>query len=423
MRKTVAADAFQEITGAPLPDGYSLIRHLGEGPISRVFLVRNTPLKRFVALKVLRNELAEDPIGRKRFLREAQAAARITHPSVPSIFTVGRLDNDIPFIEMQHVEGRNLADELRGRGPFDVADARKILEQLANALAAAHEHRVIHRAVEPTNVLLGRDGNAVFLTDFGVAGILETGTEAVTKLTRADERLGHPAYMSPEQFRGEPLTAESDIYSFGLLGYEMLTLKGPFGDSEVNDVVGAHIRRPPLTLHEACESIPADISDILKRCLAKKPQNRPTSRNLVEFFSSEPGEHREASTSKDTPLPGAVVGFFGELQDRRVYRAAAAYAAVIFLILQVADLVFPPLNVPDWVYRLVVILSLSTFPLILALAWIFDWQKGRLTRTEDVDGSFTSRASPTQQTMLQALGLIFSIAVSAAIAWWLLSGS
>lgn len=422
MQTTDAMDIFEEVTGASLPDGYSFIRQLGQGPFSRVFLVRNSKLKRLVALKVLRKKLADDSVSRRRFVREAQAAARITHPAVISIYAVGKLENDLPYIEMQQVDGRNLRDELKGQGRFDVPAARVVLSQLAGALLAAHEQSVIHRALEPANVLLDRNSDRAFLTDFGIAGILDTGTESVTKLTRADERVGSPTYMSPEQLRGETLTVESDIYSFGLLGYEMLTLHGPFGDADIGDIAGAHIRRPPIDLHEVDTNITECLSEILKRCLAKNPQNRPTARNLVEFFLPTPDEQRAAPTSTDTPLPGAVAGFFGELQDRKVYRAAVTYAAAIFVILQVADLMFSPLNVSDWVYRLLVILSLSAFPFVLALAWIFDWREGRLTRTEDVDGSFTSRASPRQQLILQAIGLALSIAASAAIAWWLLDG-
>ena len=420
MQTTGATDIFEEATGSPLPDGYSLIRQLGEGPLSRVFLVRNTKLKRLVAFKVLRKKLADNSVNHRRFVREAQAAARITHPAVVSIYAVGRLDNDLPYIEMQHIDGRNLRDELKGQRRFEIPEAREVLSQLAGALLAAHEQGVIHRALEPANVLLDRDSDRAFLTDFGIAGILETGAESVTKLTRADERLGSPTYMSPEQLRGNTLTVESDIYSFGLLGYEMLTLRGPFGDADIGDIAGAHIRRPPIDLHEVDTNIPKSLSKILKQCLAKNPQNRPTARNLVEFFLSAREEHRTASARTDKPLPGAVAGFFGELQDRKVYRAAVTYAAVVFVILQVADLMFSPLNIADWVYRLLVILSLSTFPFVLALAWIFDWREGRLTRTEDVDGSFTSRASRRQQLILQALGLAFSIAASWAIAWWLL---
>jgi len=423
MLETDATGTFQELTGAPLPETYSLIRHLGEGPFSHVFLARNRLLKRLVALKVLRSKLADDPVNQKRFVREAQAASRITHPAVVSIYAVGRLDNELPYIEMQYIEGRNLGNALQGQGRFEVPEARKILVQLVDALNAAHKQRVIHRALEPSIVLLESSSGRVFLTDFGIAGILETGTESVTRLTRAGEILGNPAYMSPEQLRGETLTAESDIYNFGLLGYEILTLRGPFIDTDTCDIVGAHLRRPPLELHSADPGIPKDLSDILKRCLAKKPQNRPTAKDLVAYFSAPPEGVSRATGKADTPLHGAVAGFIGELQDRKVYRAAATYAAVIFVILQVADLMFSPLNVSDWVYRLLVILSLSAFPFAVTLAWLFDWREGRLTRTEDVDRSFTGRASPRQQLILKVLGLGISIAVSVGIAWWLLDGS
>lgn len=416
-----AMATFKDITGASLPAGYAFIRELGEGPIAQVFLVRNTSLKRLSALKILRRELAEDEVSKKRFLREGQAAARVTHPAVASIYGVGTLDNGLPFIEMQYVDGRNLAEELKAHGQFAAADARGILHQLANALFAAHEKRVIHRALEPTNVMLDASGKSVFLMDFGIAGILETGTEAVTKLTLVDERLGNPSYMSPEQLRGEPLTAQSDVYGFGLLGYEMLTLNSPYGDSRSANSAAAHLRRAPVNLHEMDSVIPADLSDLLRKCLSKKPGNRPSSRDLVQFFASGSANPGTQNDDDARPLPGAIAGFFGELQDRKVYRAAAAYAAVVFGLLQVADLMFEPLNIPDWVYRMVVILSLAAFPVVVVMAWIFDWRKGRLTRTEDVDRSFVDSASPRQQITLQALGLVFSAMVSGAIAWWLLS--
>lgn len=422
MQSFSAMDTFKENTGAPLPDGYSFLRVLGEGPIAQVFLVRNTSLKRLAALKVLRKELAADSVSRRRFLREAQAAARITHPAVTSIYATGALDNDLPFIEMQYIDGRNLADELKARGRIGASETRIILTQLANALSAAHEMHIIHRAIEPANVMLDRNSERAFLTDFGIAGILESGTEAVTKLTRVDERLGNPRHMSPEQLRADVVTEQSDIYAFGLLGYEMLTLRSPFGDAASGNVVAAHIRRPPIKLHEVDANIPADLSDLLKRCLSKKPENRPSTRDLVRFFSSAPQSRQAAYEGGDPSLQGAIAGFLGELQDRKVYRAAVAYAAVVFVILQVADLVFSPLNIPDWVYRLVVIVSLAAFPFVLALAWIFDWHQGRLTRTEDDDRSFEDSASPRQQYALQAVGLVFSIAVSGAIAWWLLNG-
>lgn len=418
-----ANDPFENVTGASLPDEYSLVRKIGEGSMSHVFLVRNTLLKRLAALKVLRKEFAEDSISCKRFVREAQAAARITNECVASVYRVGSLDNGLPFIELQYVEGRNLAEVLKARGRFDVAATVGILSQLASALAAAHETRVIHRDVEPTNVLVESDGKNVVLTDFGIAGILESGSEVVTKLTRVDDSLGHPAYMSPEQLRGESMTPQSDIYGLGLIGYEMLTLQGPFAGSETGNVASAHIRKPPMDLHQAYPEVPAGLSDVLKRCLSKRPENRPTATDLVDFFSGASRTRHPDEDDRSLPLPGALAGFLAELQTRKVYRAAVAYAAVVFVLLQVADLMFEPLDIPYWVYRAVVVVSLAAFPVVMALAWVFDWQGGRLMRTDEQDDAFSSKASHRQRLVLQLLGLTLSIVVSVAITWWLLRRS
>lgn len=417
------AGQFYDVTGAPLPAGYSFIRMLGRGSMALVFLVRNTLLKRLVALKVLRKELSDDPVSRKRFIREAQAAARITHPCVTSVYTVGALDNDLPFIEMQYIDGRNLAEVLRGHGQFDVPAACELLTQLAAGLAAAHGCRVIHRNIDPTNVLIENDGQRVFLTDFGVAGILESGSEAVTRLTREGDCLGDPTYMSPEQLRGETVTTQSDIYGLGILGYEALTLQGPFGDADITDIAGAHLRRAPIDLHEVHPGIPRALSDVLKRCLSKKPEHRPSAGDLVAIFEQSGSTDTRASPGsyEAMPLPRAVAGFLAELQNRHVYRAAVAYVAVTFVILQAADLMLPPLDVPEWLYRSIVIASLAGFPLTLALAWAFDLRQGKLIRARDVDEPLTRRPSRKQKLLLQALGLIVSIAVAGAVGWWLLA--
>ncbi len=390
--------------------------------MSHVFLVRNTSLKRLVAIKVLRGELAADPVNRKRFVREAQAAARISHPNVTSVYAVGTLENDTPFIEMQYIEGRNLAQVLRSQGRLDVPSAIKVLAQLSEALAAAHACRVIHRNVKPTNVLIESGSNTAFLTDFGIAGILESGSESVTRLTREGDRLGDPTYMSPEQLRAEVLTPQSDIYGLGILGYEMLTLAGPFGDSEITSVSAAHLRRAPIDLHDRMPSIPRELSNILKRCLSKQPENRPESKGLARRFagSKQHASENLAETQAEVPLPRALTSFMGELRTRKVYRAAVAYAAMIFVVLQVADLVLPALDSPGWLYKLLVIASLAGFPLILALAWVYEWHEGRLRRTEDGKKSARSKMSPRQRHLLLLLGLALSIALSAGIAGWLL---
>jgi len=413
------AELFLETTGAALPEDYSLIRPLGEGSMSYVFLARNNALKRLVAVKVLRRELAADPVGRKRFVREAQSAARIEHESVTTVYSVGTLDGDVPFIEMQYIDGGNLADYLLAHGPLDVRDACRLLAQLASALAAAHKSQVIHRDVEPANVLIENQTGHAYLGDFGVAGILETGSETVTRLTREDDRLGNPTYMSPEQLRGEPLTQQADIYGLGLLGYEMLTANGPFGKSEVTDIVGAHLRRPPIVLQEALPDIPPSLSEALQRCLSKRPEHRPSAARLAQTFARIAAGGR-VEDADEPSADGALASFLKELQKRRVYRAAATYAAAVFVLLQVADLVLPPLSAPDWIYRTAVIGSLAAFPAVLALAWVFDVRKGRLTRTGQSDSGGMRQMSLRQLRLLQLLGLLLSVAVCALLAWWLL---
>jgi len=408
---------FRNLIGADLPTNLKLVRILGQSSMARVFLARDTLLKRLVAVKILLENLSADPTSRKRFIREAQAAARISHPCVTPVYTVGTLGNDVPYIEMQYIESNNLAEILQSHGRFDVRATRKLLAQLAMALAAAHDSRVIHRDVKPANVLVEHDSGRVFLTDFGVAGILESGGEEVTRLTREGERLGDPTYMSPEQLRADVLTPQSDIYSLGLLGYELLTLHGPFGDADITDVAAAHIRRVPIDLHEVYPDIPADLSDVLKRCLSKKPEHRPRAKELADLFE---GINSDAE-SAEAPSQSAFISFLHELEKRRVYRAAAAYAAVTFILLQVADLILPGLGAPDWVFRFCVVASLAGFPVAVVLAWIFDIRQGRLMRTDDLTTSFAQKASPLQRVMLQILGLALSVAVAAAIAWWLLA--
>jgi serine/threonine protein kinase len=387
--------------------------------MAHVFLVRNRSLQRLAAIKVLSPELADDEVSRKRFVREARAAARITHPNVTSVYTVGTLGNGLPFIEMQYVEGPNLAELVRSQGPLEPSRATSLLIQIAGALAAAHDCRVIHRDVKPANVLIDREQTHAFLTDFGVAGILETGTEAITRLTRASDRLGNPDYMSPEQLRGESVTEHSDVYSFGILGYELLTGHGPFGASEVGDVAAAHIRKAPLDLHEAYPRIPAALADALKRCLAKKPEHRPSARVLADLLrDDQPAVVAEPGAGSGPA--NAFTDFLSELQKRKVYSAAVTYGVVTFAVLQGADLILPALNTGDAVYRVLVIAFLSGFPVAMWLSWVYDLNRGRLERADDLDASFARRASRGQRIALQSLGLALSVGIAIGIAVWLL---
>lgn len=393
------------------PDGLEVLRLIGRGAMGGVYLARDQRLGRLVAVKVLREELARDDVSRQRFVREAQAAARISHPHVTQVHDVGELDSGVPYIVMEHVDGRNLADVIASEGPLEVDTSRKLLVQIARALEAAHERGVVHRDVKPANVILQKDGARAVLTDFGVAGIVESGTETVQTLTRIGERIGDPRYMSPEQHRGEPVGEASDVYSLAVVGYEMLTCHSPFGGDVPADASTPHLRRVPLDLHEVREDVPPALSEQLRRCLAKKPEQRP---GIARLLQSLEGPHEEPETAA---AGNSLARFFAELKKRRVYQAAAAYLAAMIVVLQTLDVIFPRLPLSDWVFTALVAISLGAFPVVIVLAWIFDFREGRITRTGET-GPGPGRVA---LYVLQFAGLAVSGLLAYGVARWVLS--
>jgi hypothetical protein len=199
----------------------------------------------------------------------------------------------------------------------------------------------------------------------------------------------------------------------------LLTGHGPFGASEVGDVAAAHIRKAPLDLHEAYPRIPAALADALKRCLAKKPEHRPSARVLADLLrDDQPAVVAEPGAGSGPA--NAFTDFLSELQKRKVYSAAVTYGVVTFAVLQGADLILPALNTGDAVYRVLVIAFLSGFPVAMWLSWVYDLNRGRLERADDLDASFARRASRGQRIALQSLGLALSVGIAIGIAVWLL---
>ena len=402
--------------------GLEPIRPLGEGSVGRVLLARDPSLKRLVAVKLLRAELAADPVVCRRFEREAQAAARISHSNVASVYSVGRTADGVPFITMEYIDGRNLADVIAGNPGFDEGDAREILRQLAAALEAAHNERVIHRDVKPANVLIEKGTRRAVLTDFGVAGIEETGSESVTRLTRAGECIGDARYMSPEQLRGETVTGQTDVYSLAIIAYELLTSHGPYYVEGMADPAAAHLRRPPLDLGQLRPDVPRAFSALMIRCLSKRAEQRPSAAELVREMSHEtPAASGQGDVDQPGGLPGAFGGFLRELKKRSVYQVAAAYAAASLVMLEVADLMFSAYSLPPWIFTLVVTLALAGFPVAAALAWVYDFRRGRITRTASSTAAYADRTTRAQRIALQILGLALTVGIAAVLGWWLLA--
>lgn len=317
-------------------DGLVVIRSLGDGTMGRVFLAREPALERLIAIKILRPELAADAVARTRFSREALAAARLSHPNVTAIFRVGELTNGTPYIAQEYVEGRTLAQQLQIEGARSAPETHRILRALASALAAADDKRVIHRDVKPGNVMIERGSGRVVLTDFGIAGLQETGKDTRERLTRAGEQLGDPRYASPEHIRAESVTARSDIYSLGVVAYELLSTRGPYGSLSGPELVNAHLQAAPIDLSTVPAGVPVDFAQLIARCVAKKAEDRPTAEELVRLLEeSMPDVANAPAPASDSPAGGSIAPSSRGRPPLRTLLIVVGVAVLVILLIVV----------------------------------------------------------------------------------------
>jgi len=270
---------------------YEIIRLLGRGGMAAVFLAEDLVLERQVAIKVLPPDMSRDGQLITRFQREAKTAARLDHPS---IIPIHRVENEagLVYIVMKYVPGRSLEEVLeRGRLPVD--QVRHILREAALALGHAHRRQVVHRDVKPANIMLDTEGRVV-LTDFGISKALE-GT---TQITGTGTIIGTPAYMAPEQAKGQEVDGRADQYSLAIVGYRALTGKLPF-EGDPHSILYQQVHESPPSLLDRRRDTPADLRLALERALAKPPRSR--FRNMEEFAASVSGE-RSAKSSGTTTM-------------------------------------------------------------------------------------------------------------------------
>jgi eukaryotic-like serine/threonine-protein kinase len=381
-----------------------IIRRVGRGSHATVYLAREPALKRLVAVKVLRPDLAGDLVLPRRFEREAQSAASIAHPNVTPIYRVGRLHSGVPYIVMEYIDGRTLADTLAAGGPLPLEKAHTVLASIASALAAAHAHGIVHRDVRPGNVFVEASTGRAVLADFGIAGLVESGDSTSTRLTAVGHRLGDMRYLSPEQVNGEPATVQSDVYSFGILAYETLTGRGPYEASNAQQIMVAHVRQEPRPLADLRPDIDPGMAAIIQRCLNKDPNHRPRSEELAAQLAAP-----EASTAEPVPT-----GFFAELKRRRVYQVAAGYLLVGSGLVEMANNFFPPLHIGEWALTVLAVLVVAGFPVALILSWIYDITATGIQRTT---GGGDAAALPLRTRIVPWLALAGSVVLAAAIVW------
>jgi len=258
-----------DISGRRLGD-YQLTRRLARGGMADVYLAEQQSLRRQVAFKVLRSDLAEDEIYVRRFHNEAQAAASLVHANIVQIYEVGCIDG-IHFIAQEYVPGQNLKQVVTRRGPLSIKMAVSIMRQVASALYRASARGITHRDIKPENILLGTSGE-VKVADFGLARIAGEGGQL--NLTQVGITLGTPLYMSPEQVEGRTLDPRSDLYSLGVTCYEMLSGQPPFTGETALSVAVQHLKSEPARLEDLRPDLPGGLTRVIHKMLAKKPSDR-----------------------------------------------------------------------------------------------------------------------------------------------------
>lgn len=303
-------DPFLRRLAEELAPELHMLRPLARSATAVVVLAREPALRRLVVVKTLAPSLADDERARLRFAREAQSAARTGHPGVVGVHRVGTLPDGLPYVVMPYVEGRSLAARLAAEGhPLPPAEVARILAQLASALASVHARRVVHRDVNPANVLVENETGRVLITDFGLAAVLASGEEEPERLTTAGHVVGDVRYASPERLRGEAVTPAADVYSLGLLGFELLTGRLPFEADSTAKLVAAHLTAEPRRLSELRPGVDPWFDDLLRRCLTKNPQHRPRAadveRELVRRFGGAAAPSPGAGATASRPRPPA----------------------------------------------------------------------------------------------------------------------
>jgi serine/threonine protein kinase len=292
-----------------LQGAYTIEGEVGRGGMGVVYRARDERLQRRVAIKVLPPELAFQQDIRERFTREAQTAARLSHPHIVPIHTVGEGQGLVYFV-MGYVDGESVAARIRRRGRLPAEEVRRIMRETADALSAAHALSVIHRDIKPDNILLEGTRGRVMVTDFGIAKALSSSSGAT--LTGVGVAIGTPAFMSPEQAAGErDIDGRSDLYSLGVVTYQMLTGELPFSAPSVAGILMKQITEPAPDLRIKRPDIPEDLALAVARCLEKDPGNRwPTADALRRALETRSVNGYQPTgigwRAGERPLPGSV---------------------------------------------------------------------------------------------------------------------
>ncbi len=287
-----------------LSANYELETEVGRGGMGVVYCARDKRLKREIAIKILPPELSFRADIRQRFLREAETAAQLNHPNIVPIYTVEEKDNLVYFV-MAYIKGDNLGQRLQQHGPIPPVEVRRILREVGDALAYAHHRNVIHRDIKPDNIIIDEETGRAMVTDFGIARALTDSGDS--RLTATGMAIGTPAYMSPEQSAGDrAIDGRSDLYSLGVVGYQMLCGQPPFVANNTPSMLVKHLSEKPVPVDERWPDLPPDLARAVMICLEKDPNDRfPSAAAFSAALDggSMPTLATRASTAPAVPPP------------------------------------------------------------------------------------------------------------------------
>jgi len=355
-------DALRDQLTSALGSAFTLERELGGGGMSRVFVAQDARLGRQVVVKVLAPSLTEG-LSAERFEREIRLAAGLQQANIVPVLHAGDAGG-VPYYVMPFVEGESLRARLALGTALSLAEVVGILRDVARALAYAHARGIVHRDIKPDNVLVS--GGTAVVTDFGIAKALNAARtvadhEAVraATITQVGTSIGTPAYMAPEQAVGDPAADQRvDVYAFGCLAYELLTGRPPFAVESPQRAIAAHLSATPVPVAAYRADTPPVLADLLMRCLAKAPEDRPsTAGDLLQALESLTQESHEASAT-------------GGIDDRALVRVVAIYAMASIAVIALAWLATDALGLPDWVLPVSLLLTALGIPIIAATALV-----------------------------------------------------
>jgi serine/threonine protein kinase len=270
--------------GRTLDEKYCVEERLGAGGMGAVYRARHLQMDRPVAIKFLHQRFVEDEAARVRFQTEARAAVKLRHPNAISVTDFGQASEHCVYIVMELLEGHTLREILSREAPIETARAISIMLQASDAVGAAHEAGIIHRDLKPSNILVTQSADqpaAVKVLDFGIAKVSAEDEDDAGILPQTNSVFGTPRYMSPEQRNGNDPTPAADVYSLGVIIYEMLTGTVPFSGSTPAEIAEKHANNPPRSPREIVAAIPEDIERVILHALEKQPADRPA--NAAEF--------------------------------------------------------------------------------------------------------------------------------------------